>query len=693
MKRPSFADKIMVLGVDGLDPRLTRKYINEGKMPSVKKIAEMGAQRHDLVMLGSQPTVTPPQWTTLATGANPVVHGITQFNRIIPGILTQQGYNLDSRMVKAEPAWNPIAESGKKVLVLHWPGGAWPPTSESENLYVIDGTAPGSVAAAAFHVESELMVGANAKFTELLNVPRDPNACNALCVIDKLPDDVTGDVIMSDIGSALKQANIMTDEFMAKMQSGGLETINVVATEFDGTAPRHGGMITSMNTITSPIKEAAGWDAAPEGAKEFSFLTGGGLLRRVGLILQNEDGVYDHVAIYKSKKETTPLAICYVGKMVYNVIDETIFEDKTYTANRHYKLISLSEDGTELKIYLSAAMDMNDDKVIHPKRLHAAIIENVGPFPPQAAIYTQDMDLQACNRDVWNEVVDWYIRLIDYMIENEGIEVIFSHLHSVDLQEHTFIKYMSDKGFNQHPESVYAQWMEELYMQVEHYYSQMLHYLDEDWTMMITSDHAQVCPTYIPPQIGDMVGINILLMEELGYTVMKRDENGNRTKKIDWSKTRAIQSQGNDIFINLKGREPNGIVDPADKYELEEQIITDLYSYKHPDTGKRVVALALHNKDAILLGYGGPTAGDICFWVAEGYNYDHTDSLSTTYGECATSSSPIFIAAGKGLKKNFETNRIIRQVDMAPTICWLLGVRMPHECEGAIIYQILEEEL
>ena len=106
-----------------------------------------------------------------------------------------------------------------------------------------------------------------------------------------------------------------------------------------------------------------------------------------------------------------------------------------------------------------------------------------------------------------------------------------------------------------------------------------------------------------------------------------------------------------------------------------------------------VIALALHNKDAVLLGYGGSTAGDVCFWVAEGYNYDHTDSLSTTYGEGDTSSSPIFVAAGPGFKTSYTTDRIIRQVDMAPTICWLFGVRMPAQCEGAIIYQILEEEV
>lgn len=36
VKRPVISEKILVLGVDGMDPRLTRKYVDEGKMPNVK---------------------------------------------------------------------------------------------------------------------------------------------------------------------------------------------------------------------------------------------------------------------------------------------------------------------------------------------------------------------------------------------------------------------------------------------------------------------------------------------------------------------------------------------------------------------------------------------------------------------------------------------------------------------------------
>ena len=47
LKREAAADKILLLGVDGLDPRLTRKYVDMGIMPNVKKYIERGACRED----------------------------------------------------------------------------------------------------------------------------------------------------------------------------------------------------------------------------------------------------------------------------------------------------------------------------------------------------------------------------------------------------------------------------------------------------------------------------------------------------------------------------------------------------------------------------------------------------------------------------------------------------------------------
>ncbi len=197
----------------------------------------------------------------------------------------------------------------------------------------------------------------------------------------------------------------------------------------------------------------------------------------------------------------------------------------------------------------------------------------------------------------------------------------------------------------------------------------------------------------IPPDIGEYGGLNIGVMSELGYTVMKKDSEGNDLDEVDWENTRAVQIRGGHIYINLKGRDKHGIVAPEDKYDLEEQIISDLYRYRDPNTGKRVVNLALRNKDCRIIGLGGKECGDIFFTIEEGYNRLHGDSLTTAQGYYNTSVTPVFIAAGKGIKQNYVTGRTIRQVDVAPTISTLLGVRTTRQCEGAPVYQILEDSL
>ncbi len=44
MNKP-LTNKVLLLGVDGLDPKLTSKYLKEGKLPNIQKYVEAGAQR------------------------------------------------------------------------------------------------------------------------------------------------------------------------------------------------------------------------------------------------------------------------------------------------------------------------------------------------------------------------------------------------------------------------------------------------------------------------------------------------------------------------------------------------------------------------------------------------------------------------------------------------------------------------
>lgn len=674
LERTALTKKLIVVGIDGMDPRLTKKYLDEGKMPNTEKILAKGSAREDLVLLGAQPTVTPPMWTTLATGAYPYTHGVTCFGRQSKKALDLFEYGLDSQNCQAEQLWNVTAEAGYKTLVWAWPGSSWPPSSNSENLFVVDGTTPSGVNDGVGVVDTEKILLANVTTEEVTMLPKAASDGNVPCVI-------------SDLKAVSSQNADATDTFKIAMAK---ETTNILMTKEDGA---DGVSDKPFDIVTSWIKDAENWQfTIPEDSKEFVLLHSNGMLRRPCLIVKNANGIYDKIIMYKSKKDSIPVVELPFGEFVSDIHDEALYEDKKHMANRSMRVLELSEDGTHLKMWISSGMDMEQDLVFHPKRLFKEITENVGYPQPLSLIGGANRQLiTECMGVNWERAGEWTSDAIHYLIRHEGIDVVFSQFHNVDLQSHMIAKYMK-KGHNDLTGQDYQEMMENVYIQTDKYIGHYLDLLDKGWTVIVLSDHGLVCPEYDDPLICDAGGLSVGLMSELGYTVMKKDENGKVLKEVDWSKTKAVQSRGNHIYINLKGKYPHGIVEPADKYELEEDIMTTLYGYKDAKTGKRIIALALRNKDAILLGLGGPESGDILLWLAEGYNHDHCDSLSTTYGFASTSTSPIFFGAGPGLKVNFRTQRVIREVDVAPTIAILLGVRMPAQNEGSVVHQILTRE-
>ena len=665
------AEKLFVLGIDGMDPRLTRRYVDEGIMPNVKKFIERGSARADLVMLGGHPTVTPPMWTTLATGAYPITHGISGFSVPNPESCGDLLYSLDSNLCRAEQLWNVTAEAGLKTLVFHWPGSSWPPSSDNPNLHVVDGTQPAAPNMGVAQVESEFILVASTKTENVLYRKKAATDTNVPCVIT--------DLAVSDEGY-----NIMEAQGNIK----GAKPLHVI---LDFKESQNGMSESPFDVVLSPIKPASGWADAPADAMEFTLLFSGGLIRRVGLILKGENGVYDHVALYKSKKSTEPYGVLQANIFTPEVIDEAIKDDVRYDVNRNMRVLELAEDGTYLKMWVSAAMDIHNDSVWYPKYLYQKVVEKVGYPSPEAMLGGADKVLISdCMGANWTYMAEWEANAIKYLMQEEGYDVVFSHFHNIDGQGHMIMKYLKDKGHSKLSEEDYAELLRDVYIQTDNYIGEYLPLLDEGWTIFIVSDHAQICPEHEPPFLCDGSGVDLRVMEELGFTHVLKDEEGNDTHEIDWANTKAI-ARGLNIFINLKGKYPTGIVEPEDKYQLEEEIITKLYGYHSPETGMRVVALALRNKDCIQLGLGGDRCGDIMIWLAEGYNYDHNDSLSSTYGYGGTSVSPIFIAAGPGIKAGFTTERIIREADLAPTMAVLAGVRMPAQCEGAPVYQILED--
>ena len=230
-----------------------------------------------------------------------------------------------------------------------------------------------------------------------------------------------------------------------------------------------------VDLVQSPIRQAQGWAQAPEGAKEFTMLLSRGLTRRPCLILPDEQGVYQKIAVYKSKKEAAPLAVLQPGILQTQIQDIGLKGDKVYQCIRNMKVLNLAPDGERLSMWISAAMDTEDDSVFYPKRLYHDLVEQVGFGPPTSMMGAQDQTLITdCMLDNWYKTADWQAQAIKYLIGKEHIDVVFSHFHAPDLQGHMFIQFLCDKGENTLPMASYEQFVEDVYVQADYYLGQFI---------------------------------------------------------------------------------------------------------------------------------------------------------------------------------------------------------------------------
>ena len=133
------AQKVLMIGIDGMDPIYTKKLLDAGKLPNISKFLQQGTTTKNLGMMGVLPAYTPPSWCTLATGAWPGTHGITCFwNHKVGDPLNKLTLGFNSNLCKVDYIWDAFAQQGKKTIVYGWPT-SWPPR-DTENTIMVDGS-------------------------------------------------------------------------------------------------------------------------------------------------------------------------------------------------------------------------------------------------------------------------------------------------------------------------------------------------------------------------------------------------------------------------------------------------------------------------------------------------------------------------------------------------------------------------
>ena len=335
---------------------------------------------------------------------------------------------------------------------------------------------------------------------------------------------------------------------------------------------------------------------------------------------------------------------------------------------------------------------------------------------------------------------DHRTQLATYLIRNFPVDVFMLVFCSVDQIQHYFWHYMDtghyryDSGGAQR----YGDAILKAYRKIDEKVGELLEAVSKDTITILMSDHGA------GPSSDTVVHLNQYL-SEIGVLQFKESRRGslvdavvrrldvflrrtltpkqkakvasllpairNRWEQrlvslssIDWSKTKAFAYEVlptyTNVWVNLKGRFPQGVIDPGDEYgQLIDFLMERLYELKDPETEKRIVK-KIYKKDEV---YTGPCSGMapdllISWWEDDGLSV--RPSLPVPGGKAVRRlgkgldklinwtgthrSRGIFLLHGSPFK-NVHIPDGTNIVDLAPTLLYLLGCPIPNDMDGNFI--------
>ena len=122
--------KVLMLGMDGLDPRRVARMTCEGELPAFSRLQKRGRL---CPLATSNPAESPVAWTSLATGCNPGKHGIFDFihrdpKNYVPYLSLQRagprlsgGKNRYVSPRRVPGFWRMTSDAGVPTTVIRWP--------------------------------------------------------------------------------------------------------------------------------------------------------------------------------------------------------------------------------------------------------------------------------------------------------------------------------------------------------------------------------------------------------------------------------------------------------------------------------------------------------------------------------------------------------------------------------------------
>ncbi len=382
-----------------------------------------------------------------------------------------------------------------------------------------------------------------------------------------------------------------------------------------------------------------------------------------------------------------------------------------------FKLRALEMDYKQSLLTMECSVIYNSKGWTVPDSFGAEIIKNVLNIEfhskHEKFEYMISGDVQDYLKRAKNEVSS-VGNVIAYAHFKLNWEVCFFHLHLLDSINHKELSFLhrSSPMFSEDRQEKALENIESAYKLVDELIGFLQEKCIDDNTIIVfVADHGAM-PSW------KVANIPLALIKS-GLLVYKW-KSFDRKYFVNWRKTKAFPYlEPLFIWVNLKGRDPNGIVTQSDYESVRDEIIDTLYNLRDPQNGNKIVKLALKREDAAFLGLDGHRIGDVVYFLNPPYQiYDenfeqmnpsfinpkymafpevypakrafgaHVYYFPTENFGNFGNSVPL-IMSGPGIEKGITLKREVNLVDLAPTLSYLLNIPKPKDSVGRVLHEII----
>jgi predicted AlkP superfamily phosphohydrolase/phosphomutase len=380
-----------------------------------------------------------------------------------------------------------------------------------------------------------------------------------------------------------------------------------------------------------------------------------------------------------------------------------------------------------------------DRRATFPPELCDEIQAQVGVYPmgPNLFAYTDAGDMLAASL----RTMEQKAKAALYLYQKEAWDCFVFVLGETDAASHRLWRFcdpLSPLKGTQTPDAQITNALLTIYRKADEILGALLQLASPDTTVIVMSDHgnggnsdtAVYVNCWLERQgmlrfkpFNGVVQTSLQWAKRFGLRVLppylkrriyrltnipNRMESLARFVALDWTQTQAYSEETPycpSIWLNLKGREPAGTVEPAAYEQVRDQLIEQLGAWRDPYTNQEMVRRVWKREELYSGAYVTRAPDLIIEWnLDRGYSYLFRPSTRTR--RCPVQKLPpqevsqvksgdhrdegIFLARGSNLRDSMEVTAA-EVVDLTPTILYTLGLPIPTDMDGRVLTEMFQK--